>query len=41
MIKKVFSIENFREGVVLVSTPLGVTLVFWTQPINRDSKNRT
>jgi len=39
MIKKVLSIENFREGVV--STPLGVTLVLWTQLINRDSKNRT
>ena len=39
MIKKVFSIENFREGVV--STPPGGNLVLWTQLINRDSKNRT
>ena len=37
VIKKLFSLGNFREGVV--STPLGVTLVLWAQLINRDSKN--
>jgi len=39
MIKKVFSIENFREGGG-IHLP-GGNLVLWTQLINRDSKNRT
>jgi len=37
VIKKVFRLGNFREGVV--STPLEVTLVLWAQLINRYSKN--